>query len=97
MRTENCDVCGQAWPEKDTHVVVLTDSEKRSLIEQGVLPKAKYMYCKPCFRVLSGDRAPTLMANQFRQQLASAGVPMSQAEKFVTKYRERLEALRKKP
>ena len=76
-----CGTCNREWPDKKCHVLDLTPEDKAYAKIQGVEnPPDQYIYCNPCWKVLS-DR---LMGAQFikgslQVQLQAKGVGNAEA------------------
>jgi hypothetical protein len=92
-----CCVCNRDWPEDKCRTLTLTDTEKSYIrTSVGQDPPETFLYCNPCWRVLS-DR---LMGAQFikgtlQVQMQARGV--GNAEELSQRYFDRLLALTSKP
>ena len=81
----DCLVCGRSRAREDCHIVVLTPAE-REVIDR---PLDEYVYCKPCWGVLSDPIAsPALISGIVQHHLRKIGVP--NAEELSSKYRASL-------
>lgn len=92
-----CGVCGANRPRKSCHIIVLTEAERQKLIALKQPVRDEYVYCRPCWRVLS-DRvsAPALIKGLTLAHLRNLGV--SNAEGLAQRFYVRLvDALKKKP
>lgn len=88
-----CLVCERERSKEDCKIIVLTEEEQAQV--ENPLPE--YVYCKPCWKVLSDPVAgPALMSGIAQHQLQNAGV--SNARKVASEFRTKLMslALRKK-
>lgn len=80
-----CLVCGRGAPRETSEVIVLTDEEKAQLPE----PLDEYVYCKPCWKVLSDPLSgPALMSGIAQHHFRLLGV--SNAEELAARYRSLL-------
>lgn len=86
-----CGICGASRPRGSCHIIVLTDAEKAQMLASGKQPEDEYIYCKPCWRVLS-DRAtgPSLYKGLIQARLRQLGV--DNAEKIAQHHHDALVA-----
>jgi len=84
-----CGICGQERDRDKCHIVVLTDLERKQILDTGQEPLDEYAYCKPCWRTMSNKATGTaLMKGLFQIRLRQLGVP--NAEQVAQKYHDDL-------
>jgi hypothetical protein len=67
-----CLVCAKECDRKHTHIVVLSEQERKHLNK----PRDEYIYCVPCWRVLSDPKtAPDFISGLMLLNLRQLGVP----------------------
>jgi hypothetical protein len=85
-----CGICGLEKESSKCEIVVLTPEEKKGFMEKALPFQDRYFYCKPCWGLMSSEKAATLMSNLYESQLYQAGVPKGQAKALAERYRTRL-------
>ncbi len=71
-----CCVCSKERPEASCVVLRLTEDEKAAVQAMGHEPTETYVYCRPCFRVLSNpEQGAQLIRGVFQHTLKAEGVP----------------------
>lgn len=87
-----CLICQRSRPRESCHVIVLTEAERAQVPD----PRDEYVYCKPCWKVLSDPvQGASLMgglAQHYLQHLGVEGV-----SERVTRFRDKLIARSKAP
>lgn len=82
-----CLVCEKEKDAAVCHIIVLTE-EERAHVEN---PQDEYVYCKPCWRILSDPvSGPALMSGIAQHHLRDAGV--AEADTLALKFRQELTA-----
>lgn len=82
-----CLLCERPHPEAGCHIIVLTEQERAQVQN----PLERYVYCKPCWKVLSDPvTSPVLMSGVVLQHLRQLGV--ERAEELAANYRQALSA-----
>lgn len=90
-----CCVCNRNRPRPDCEVVVLTEQEKEAVQKMGQTPEEEYVYCRPCFRILSNpETGAQLIKGVLQVQLRQSGV--ANAEQLANRYYDFLIAKAKK-
>lgn len=91
-----CCVCGRDWPETQSHVLTLTEDEKKAILSMGHEPPDTYVYCKPCWRVLSDKlMGAQLIKGVVQGQLKANGV--IGAEQTAQEFFKHILKLERKP
>ena len=89
MSNVKCLVCSAQRPREMCHIIKLTVEERHLLRQEGQEVLDEYVYCKPCWKVLSDPvNGPSLMKGLAQADLRRLGV--SNAEEWATKYFTRL-------
>jgi hypothetical protein len=90
-----CGVCSRDVAEGQGEVLTLSDEEKAYARRFGQDPPDTYVYCKPCFKVISDPESSAQLASgTLLARLRASGV--ANAEKIAKRYYEELVA-RAKP
>jgi len=80
-----CLVCGRGTPRNDSRIIVLTTEEKATIAN----PLDEYVYCKPCWNVLSDPNSgPALISGIAQHHLRRLGV--LNAEELAQRFRSAL-------
>ncbi len=89
-----CCVCDRDWPDDKCQQLTLTDEERAHVVATGAKVKEPFIYCNPCWRVLS-DRmmGAQLMKSVFQLHLRQRG--RFDAEVATQAYYDRLLGLSK--
>jgi hypothetical protein len=89
MSNATCAVCGAAKQRAHCTVIVLTEDEKASMEN----PPDEYVYCKPCWKVLSDPvNSTALMKGLTQAKLRSLGVDDDRAESAAAQFVKKLAA-----
>jgi len=87
MSDPTCVICGRAAPHGENVIIILTEAEKAQLPD----PRDEYIYCKPCWSILSNPvSGPALMSGIAQHHLRQLGV--SNPEQAAARFRSRLSA-----
>lgn len=90
-----CCVCKRDWPDSKGRTLVLTDAEKQHMESLGIEAPDTFLYCGPCWRVLSDKMlGAQFIKGSLQMQLRAQGVP--NAEELGQRYMEKLLALKPK-
>ncbi len=82
-----CCVCSKDRPKESCVIIQLTEAEKASVQAMGQKPEEQYVYCRPCFRVLSNpEQGAQLIRGVFQHSLQAEGV--QNAEQLARTYYE---------
>jgi len=75
-----CGICGQARSRDTCKVIKLTQSERQVILDDGQKPLPEYIYCRPCWRVLSNPvTGPNLGKGLMQARLRQLGVVNAEA------------------
>jgi len=74
-----CGVCSRTWADEFCHVLDLTESERTYIRAATGEPAPKqYVYCKPCWKLLSNrQQGAQFIAGSFQAGFRAAGHPKS--------------------
>lgn len=75
-----CGVCKREWPTESCKVIHLTDTERLSVKRAtGQEAPTEYIYCKPCWKLLSDRRqGAQYIAGTMQASLKSHGHPKAE-------------------
>ncbi len=80
-----CCVCNFERDDAACITITLTEDEKAAIREMGQTPENAYVYCRPCFRILSNpEQGAQLIRGVFQQELQAEG--MRNAEALASRY-----------
>lgn len=90
-----CLVCGASRIKKTCHIIKLTVEERQALRQRGEEPLDEYIYCKPCWKLISDPVAgPNLLKGLAQAHMRRLGV--SNAEEIAQKFHSKLIQTQKK-
>jgi len=83
-----CEICKREREEETCEVFTLTAEERQILLKQGETPQERYVYCRPCMRLLKDPvTALQLIKGVVQVQATAMGAVNAEAvaEKFANK------------
>lgn len=92
----HCGLCGTGRPRGSCHVIAITPEERQQIRQMGQQPMNEYIYCKPCWRILSDPATgPSVIKGLVQARLRQLGV--EDAETIAERYYNRLVGRLKQP
>lgn len=72
-----CGICDRKWPDDRCHVLTLTDAEREQVVRMtGKEAPKEYIYCGPCWKLLSNRRqGAEFIAGSMQSSLRAEGHP----------------------
>jgi hypothetical protein len=90
---KTCCICGVEVGPATSKVIVLTATERATILKLGQDPPTEYVYCRPCMSILSNrERGAQLQKGVFQARLRASGVAAEEAERRAQKLYEFLVA-----